>query len=114
MKYAIEITWMTPKIDPATLQMVPGIIMAYKSNNKYEQMELGASMMEVMQMLAIQNLTDAVWKKYEIEVGDDKKLKSMVPIDTRVIGYADFEKLDKKMNEILNLLRKSPDPKTQP
>lgn len=109
MRHTIEVVSLIPK-PVSTTSPEPRIIFAYKNDNKFEQMELGASMMDVMKMFSIQNLSDAIGKKYDMEMGDDLKIISMSPIDTREIMYSDFERLEKKVNELITLMRKIPAP----
>lgn len=66
--------------------------------------------MDIMSMLGIKNLPEANGRKFEIDIDDKNMLTSILPIDTRVPTYKDFEKLQTTMNEILGIIRKKPSP----
>jgi hypothetical protein len=51
--------------------------------------------MELMQRLEIKNLSESVGRKYQITIDENNKMTSIVPIDMRVVTYADIEKIQK-------------------
>ena len=107
MRQIVEITGLSPKIDTTTLQMLPGVSMQFrKADGKIEHFDLAASHLEVMNMLHVQNFSEAIGKKYDMETDDKGKLISMSLADTRVITYGEFEKLQKNVSQILEMLSK--------
>lgn len=112
MKHIIEITWLTNKMDSAW-QHVHWILIAYKgSDGKSAAMEWNTSTMEVMKTLGINDYSEVYWKKYEIDIADDGKLRSVNPIDTRVYSFKDFDRLESKISQILSLLSKQTESET--
>ncbi len=78
MKKIIEITGLMPK------PTGNGIIMTLKNEaGAFEQADLGMSQFDLMTMIGIKNLYEAIGRKFEMELDDKSQIIGLRPVDTR-------------------------------
>lgn len=116
MRQRIEIVSLAPQIDYKTGSFGSGLILTYKkANGQMESMALWGSQMSVMETFKIQNLKDIEGKKvdFDSEEKNWEQKMSFSVVDDRIISYTDFDRLENKINRLLNIL-KPPETKNPP
>lgn len=108
---------MRQRIEIETLSPHPtssGVVLCYKENGLVKTLQLSGTQLEVMNLFKIQNFSEVAKKKVDIDYEEKdwkQNITGVYPVDERVISFSDFERLEKKVNELLNLMRKSPETK---
>lgn len=74
-----------------------------------ESMQLEWSQKSIMDMFKIENLTDIAGKKVDLDFEEKdgkQKMSGISIVDERVPSFSDYERLENKLNQIINLLKK--------